>query len=35
MQVKTSPGRARVPEDEEDTRTARPHVDMGALISEL
>ena len=35
MQVNTTPRRARIPEDEGDTRTARPRVDMSAQISEL
>ena len=34
-QVNTSPGRARIPEDEEDTRTVRPRLDLSALICEM
>ena len=35
MQVNTTPRRARIPEDEGDTRTARPRLEMSTLISEL
>ena len=35
MQVSTTPRRARIPEDESDTRTVRTRLDMSALISEL
>ena len=35
MQVNTTPRRARIPEDESDTRTVRPRLDMSVLISEL
>ena len=35
MQVNTTPRRARIPEDDDDTRTARQRLDMSALISEL
>ena len=35
MQVNTTPRRATIPEDEDDTRTVRPRLDMSALISEL
>ena len=34
MQVNRTPGRARIPEDEDDTRTVRPRLDMSALVSE-
>ena len=35
MQVNTTPRRARIPEDENDTRTVRPRLEMSILISEL
>ena len=35
MQVNTTPRRAIIPEDEDDTRTVRPCLDTSALISEL
>ena len=34
MQVNTTPRRARIPDDEDNTRTIRPRLDMSALISE-
>ena len=35
MQVNTTPRRARMPEDDGDTRTVRPCLEMSTLISEL
>ena len=35
MQVNTTPRRARISEDEDDTRTVRPRLEMSALISDL
>ena len=35
MQVNTTPRRARIPDDEDNTRTIRPRLDTSALISEL
>ena len=35
MQVNTTPRRARTPEEEDDTRTVRPRLEMCTLISEL
>ena len=35
MQVSTTPRRATKPDDESETRTVRPRLDMSALISEL
>ena len=35
MQVNTTLGRAGIPEDDGDTRTVRPRLDMSALFSEL
>ena len=35
MQVKTTPRRARIPDDEHYARATRPRFDMSALISEL
>ena len=34
MQVNTTPRRGLIPEDEDDTKTVRPRLDMSALISE-
>ena len=35
MQVSTTPRRVRILEDESDTRTVRPRLDMSALVSVL
>ena len=32
MQVSTTPRRARIPDDEDNTTTIRPRLDMSALI---